>query len=1625
MRSPPAAAALLVLAALGTAAQNEPPKLRLEKGDRICIIGNTLAERMQHDGWLETFLQSRFPAHELVVRNLGYSGDELTVRLRSAGFGSPDQHLAAHKADVILAFFGYNESFGGPAGLDKFRKDLADFVRKTLAQKYNGKSAPRLVLFSPIAHEDLRSPDLPDGRENNRRIELYAQAMAGTARARDIPFVDLFALSQKLYAAARAPLTINGIHLHDAGNEMLASAIDRDLFGDAPAPRESGTLEKLRQAILDKNFHWFHRYRTTDGYSTYGGRADLKFTAGQTNRVVLQRELEVLDVMTANRDRRIWAAAQGGDLGVDDANAPPFVPVVTNRPGQGAGGLHPFLGGDLAVTRMQPGKGMKVNLYASEEKFPELANPVQMAWDTRNRLWVAAWPSYPHWKPREKMDDRLLILEDADGDGRADRCKTFAGGLHNPTGFEFWNGGVLVAQVPDLLFLRDTDGDDRADLRVRLVNGIDSADTHHAANSFVFDPGGGLYFQEGTFHHSQVETPYGPPVRCANAGVFRYEPRTHKFETYVSFGFANPHGHVFDRWGMDFVTDGTTEETYDAILFSGRTDFPRKHAKPPRLFQARTRPCAGTEILSSRHFPDENQGNLLLANVIGFLGILQYRISEKGAGFAAAEVEPLVFSTDPNFRPSDIEVGPDGAVYFTDWHNPIIGHMQHNLRDPSRDKTHGRVYRLTYMDRPLLKPAAIAGQPVDKLLDLLKEPENRVRYRAKIELSARPTADVIAALRAWTAGLEEGDPDREHHLLEALWVHQGHNVVNEDLLRRMLRSPEPRARAAATRVLRYWRDRVAGPLALLRVQAADEHPRVRLEAVVTASYFPEAEAALVALEALRRERDPFIDLGLKETMAALDPVWRPALREGRLALPADNPAAVDYLVAGAGAADLAKLPRTPGVHLAILTKHGVGADQRREALRELAKAQKKDDLALLLDTIARGVATEHGPHVMEELGRLLVERPDLPKERDRLRALATGGASAEARRIAFAAWTLADGSADEAFASASKEPSSLRDFLDGIPLVGDAKLRESLYPRIRPLLSGAPAGAPGETARGVKAEYLPGVPQNAALETLAAMAVRAAGVAPEFTLDLPIVAHRDRFALRFTGSIHVPKDGAWTFYTSSDDGSRLYLDGRLVVDNDGWHGMTEKSGTVDLKAGLHSIAVTYFDQGGDDGLVVSWQGPGVPKEKVPGRVLGSEAGDTTPDAALRALEHIPGRQKEKFADLAALVKAGGNLGGAVRALRRIDRAHWDRGEAPALVEAILAHVSALRPAERTAPAAVDALQLGEELAALLPAGAAAEARGKIKGLGVQILLIRPVPHQMLYDRRKIAVEAGRPVEILFENVDIMPHNLVVTQPGAMAEVGQLAEAMGPQGQERDFLPESKKILWATRLVQPGQSARLQFTAPAKPGSYPYVCTFPGHWLVMNGVMEVVPPGASTAVEEAAPASAARPFVRAWTLSDLEGEFASPARGRSFARGKEMFAAAGCAKCHAVAGAGAKIGPDLTRVSEKVKGKDLLRQILDPSSEIGDQFRAWVIQTTDDEVVAGLIVKEDDREIQVLTNPLEPDRLTALPKAKVKARKPSTLSSMPAGLLSTLSREEILDLVAFVESGGDPTHRLFK
>jgi azurin/sugar lactone lactonase YvrE len=435
--------------------------------------------------------------------------------------------------------------------------------------------------------------------------------------------------------------------------------------------------------------------------------------------------------------------------------------------------------------------------------FPELANPVQLQVDGKGRLWAAAWATYPKWEPLKKMNDSLLIFEDTDKDGKADKVKEFAK-VHNPLGFEFWNGGVIVTSQPDIIFLKDTDGDDVADVRYVIMQGIGSSDTHHAANNLIFGPDGGIYWQSGIFLQHNHETPWGPSLTTGSSAMYRFDPRRYTV-SLVAGNSPNPHGTSFDQWGYLYANDGTGGRSYQVRPNGeGFKMFP--------LVNKEVRPVSADAIISGTNFPDEMQQNFILCNTIGYLGIKQYDLHRDGFedkkykfgevwGTPAAE---LIRSSDGNFRPTDAIFGEDGALYIADWHNMIIGHMQHNVRDPNRDKVHGRIYRLVNTKKPLQKPVKIDGASMTQLLENFKHPDMYVRHRTRVEISERDTNEVIKATQDWVKQFNPSKKEDGIPMLEALWVHQQHNVRNTDLLDLVMKSVDPHAAQGAKTVKHWW-----------------------------------------------------------------------------------------------------------------------------------------------------------------------------------------------------------------------------------------------------------------------------------------------------------------------------------------------------------------------------------------------------------------------------------------------------------------------------------------------------------------------------------------------------------------------------------------------------------------------------------------------------------------------------------------------------------------------------------------------------------------------------------------------------------------------------------------------------
>ena len=851
------AAAEQVLVDPKDAPSSELP-LPLEKGKHIVMVGNGLGDGFQRHGHFEAYLQAANPGKELVVRNLCHPGftagfrphpsrvsqwafpgaeefrPEFEVHQGKGHYPTEDEWLKTVQADAILGFFGFNESFDGEEGLAPFEGELKAFIAHTRTRSYNGKSSPEIVLVSPIAPETW----VDNFADRVAALESYTAVMAQVAKSENVGFVNLFELTKKSAEEGGSVVkTPYGVVPDDEGYRFLGKALLEKLF--AISEFEQPALEKVLAAVKDKNWYWMNDYRMPNGVHVYGRR--YKPYGDKNYPLEIQKNRE----MTENRDQAIWALAQGEtfDLAAADAGTVELAEISTNYKPSKKNGSKEYLYGEDALDSLTIADGFQIELFADERQFPNLANPVQMSFDNKGRLWIATMPSYPHFQPGDaKPDDKILIYEDTNGDGKADKETVFADGLSLPMGFELAPEGVYVSLAPDLVLMRDTNGDDVCDSMEVVITGFDHHDTHHAISAFCADPSGGIMLSEGIFLHTNTETVRGP-VRGVNGGFYRYDPRKKHLERTVQTKIPNPWGVAFDEWGQDFFLHTSSTKVNWMLPVSVKTSYGVANASTTDLIPKgnRVRPTSGLEFVSSSHFPAEMRGDMLLCNNIGFLGIKQHKIEEDGTGYKVTNTSDLLVSKDGNFRPVDLEFAPDGSLYVVDWHNVLIGHMQHNARDPYRDHSHGRIYRITYKNRNLLKPTPIAGAPIADLLEKLNVAEYRERYRTRRELRGRDSAEVLAAVKSWAS-----KQTSEHALLEALWVSWGAGEVDQDLVRKLIKSSDHRVRAAAVRALRYNHQEFSDAASLLATTAEDSHGRVRLETAVVASWMGTSDALKVA-----------------------------------------------------------------------------------------------------------------------------------------------------------------------------------------------------------------------------------------------------------------------------------------------------------------------------------------------------------------------------------------------------------------------------------------------------------------------------------------------------------------------------------------------------------------------------------------------------------------------------------------------------------------------------------------------------------------------------------------------------------------------------------------------------------
>ena len=1371
--------------------QREAPTgpLVLEHGERIAVVGNTFAERMAQFGHFETLLQQSHPEHELIVRNLGWSGDTPSLQPRPLDFGTMEEYLAKEQADVVIACFGMNESFDGEAGRPAFEESLREFIASMRDLKPGGEE-PDIVLVSPIAHEDLGG-NFPDGAEHNRDLAAYTESMRMVAREQGVRFADLYGPSSELWKVPYGPdsFTINGIHLNEQGNQLINEALFRIVFEpeaedfDADAPEvDWGTLELLRSAVVEKNRQYFHRYRPINSYYVMGGR---KNPFGVVN---FPEEMEKLDAMVARRDARIHALAAGADPEpIDDSDTGLLTDIETNYAGP------EIVFRDPVETKegFDVPEGFELQCFASEQEFPELANPVSLSFDEQGRLWVLVIPTYPQYLPGVVPQDKLLVLEDVDGDGRADTCDVFADGLHVPTGFELGDGGVYVAAQPNLLFLRDTDGDGRADTNEVVLHGFGTEDSHHALSAFEWGPGGGLYFQEGTFHHSQIETPHGP-VRVKNGAVFRYEPRTGKVKVHISYAFANPWGHVFDDWGQDYVADASGGANYLGANIASKMSYDRKHRGVPSFEDKSIRPTGGCEIVSSEHLGDDLQGDYLLTNVITLRGIRQHGLSDDGSGIKGSFERDLLVSDDPVFRPCDIQVGPDGALWFVDWYNPLIGHMQHSLRDPNRDHEHGRVWRMVRTDAPLSDIVDVSTMDADTLFTVLEHPERRTRDRARLALRRQPTDEVVTAAAAWTSR----SIATEHDQLEALWVLQNHDVVQVEQLKRVLASPDSRARAAAVRVLSAWADRLPNADEMLRAAAGDPAPRVRLEAVVAASWLDNLAGAQLTLDVAQQDRDRTLDHVIEQTMVELAPHWTRAMQTG-WPYAENHPTAVDDLLVNVSTSELTGMQPLPAVQRAMLRRSDAPVELRSESLRSIAQSQQRDPGEVWLMELQRDDARTAGESSEPGLLLATMERGELQQISDQMQPMMTSARLESTRRALLAAHMLSNADSTPPLEDDSMTEQDLQRWLEAVRLLPAGVLRDSANEQVAGYIVDPLGRHEFNTGEPIEGRYvridLPGdrpltlaevmvmsEGRNVAMQGMASQSSQAWGGVPERAID------GDASPSFGSGSQSHTNEGARDPWWEVDLGAVVPID-EIVIHNRQDEPYWNR---------LDGYSITILDEQ----RRAVWQRSAQPATRDPmHHVLNDDPSGRIRVAALQTLA------------------SGGTV-------------PWSES----LGDTMHSMVESIPMEAQSDPVLIAAMSIGDREPRL---------GRRLAALRVPTIEITAAPYRMDYDLKEFTVEAGKPVRLVFTNPDDKPHNLVIGEPGSLKAIGRKATLLGTttKAKSRHYVPKMREVLHWIPVVDPHSSAELVFTAPEEPGEYVYVCTYPGHWTTMNGIMKVVQP----------------------------------------------------------------------------------------------------------------------------------------------------------------------------------------
>ena len=785
------------------------------------LYGNAMVEKLQEEGSFETFMHLFNAGKKIQYRSCAYVGDQVGFRIRASRFGLHLKYLLDNwKADRVVMAFGSNEAYAGEGGIAKFEEELIAYLDVIVSR--HGQID--YVLVSPTAAERDSSLQGLDLSQRNQDLALYTKVMKKVAATKGVAFVDLFTPTFELFANTDGVYTVNSQNLSDAGSAAVGAILADRLSKvnlSAAVSRESKAFKSVQTMVRRKALEVAQAYHPANGISYYG----LRSRAYEYNYEI-PHHLKLANIL----DQAIWLQASQPNQLVSTPELPIFkLSEVPNNPPSNGLGIVKTQEEDLDDFTVD--SDFSLICFASSEDHPELINPLQMQFDSRGRLWVACFASYPHPLPGAVANDSVLIFEDTNHDGVADKKTVFAEGLNLPDGLVIYGNGAVVSTSRQLIYLEDTDNDGVADVRKEVLRGFDNTDTHHSGY-LQRSPQGKVILSEALFHRGQFET-LGGVVHTKDTSIMSLDMDTRQLTVERQVEAPNPWKVTYNQWGesIQFFGGG---QIIDSEIHNVLT--PMGSAAPDSLgMPFRYDKGVSATFVNSPAFPKEMQGglittHLLSTNEINFTPLKLV----KGAYKSASKKQTLIKSSNKIFRPTDVVFGHDGALYISDFYYPIIGHAQHSIRHKDRDYANGRIWRLSYNKAPSLDVADLTQLPTKEVFELLKEPYLSIRQAARNELSIRE-GHVVEQLCQQAAQSVSVD---QVFALELFWLMERQkDFSNTTFLKQLLRSDNAKVRSAATRSLRWWADSLGGELeSVLKELAKDSEVRVQMALVTVLSH---------------------------------------------------------------------------------------------------------------------------------------------------------------------------------------------------------------------------------------------------------------------------------------------------------------------------------------------------------------------------------------------------------------------------------------------------------------------------------------------------------------------------------------------------------------------------------------------------------------------------------------------------------------------------------------------------------------------------------------------------------------------------------------------------------------------